>query len=365
MSSLDAAFDARRNALNSIRLALASAVIFRHAQVITGGSTDAARWNDQLLGQLPVDGFFAVSGYLIAGSWIRSPNVKVFLLARAARVYPAFWVCLAITAFIFAPVAMMAEGRGWSEPFLGGDGSFAYLLKNFSLIMVQNDIAGTPSSVPWPGDWNGSLWTLKWEFLCYMGILVLGVTGLLTRRWFAILGFGAAWSIALIVCLGGPDKGSIADLTRFVLMYAAGVLLHRYADRVPARWALVALSVGVVSLSGLFVEEYRLVAAIPLAYALVTAGVLIQIKPLRLPNDISYGVYIYGFAVEQLLAYTEAVGLWSFWFACVATVLTVPMAMASWFLVEKPVQTAVKRHRDRGRAKVSSGTSTATRGGNR
>ncbi len=52
-------------------------------------------------------------------------------------------------------------------------------------------------------------------------------------------------------------------------------------------------------------------------------------------NDISYGIYIYGWPVQQLLAMMGLTWLPPGVFFVVATAVTMPMAAASWFLVEK------------------------------
>lgn len=121
-------------------------------------------------------------------------------------------------------------------------------------------------------------------------------------------------------------------VTRFALVFSAGAMIYLYHGKIPARWSLVALCAGLVVVTGLL-PNYRVYAAIPLAYAVIVSGALLK-RP-RLRNDISYGIYIYGWPMQQLLAVAGLTWLPAGMFFVLATVATIPLAAASWFLVEK------------------------------
>jgi peptidoglycan/LPS O-acetylase OafA/YrhL len=110
--------------------------------------------------------------------------------------------------------------------------------------------------------------------------------------------------------------------------------LYQFRDKVPARWWLVALCAALVVASGLL-PNYRIYTALPLAYAVVTSGALLKVERLWLRNDVSYGVYIYAWPVQQLLAMAGLAWLSPFPFFLAATAVTVPLAVVSWVLVEK------------------------------
>ncbi len=95
------------------------------------------------------------------------------------------------------------------------------------------------------------------------------------------------------------------------------------------------LAVGLTCVSALL-PNYRIVAALPLAYVLIVTGGTAKSPIWRLPNDISYGLYIYAFPVQQVLAGMGAISLGIGWFALLSLIATVPLALASWLLVEKP-----------------------------
>ena len=194
------------------------------------------------------------------------------------------------------------------------------------------------------GAWNGSLWSLPWEVMCYLAVAGLGVVGLARRRWVspAILAL-AVVGATLLPPLTFPGVWTIPQLiVRSAIMFSAGALLYQWRDAIPARWSLVAVSVVIVLVAGLL-PDYRVVAALPLAYAVVVSGALIHNKRLRLRTDLSYGVYIYAFPTQQMLAVCGLASLNPFVFFVVAAIATLPLAAASWFLVEKPAMSLKSR----------------------
>ena len=127
-------------------------------------------------------------------------------------------------------------------------------------------------------------------------------------------------------------------------MFAAGALLYHFRDVIPARWSLVAVSV-VIVLAASLLPDYRVVAAVPLAYTVIVSGALLRNKRLRLRTDLSYGVYIYAFPIQQLLVICWLGSLNPFVFFGVATIATLPLAAASWFAVEKRAMSLKSRLR--------------------
>ncbi|NTY62696.1 acyltransferase family protein [Mycolicibacterium sphagni] len=329
---------------------MATGVIVWHSWPLTG-RTFSFEPAHQLLRDGFVDGFFTMSGFLITWSWFRNPRLRDYFGARALRILPGFWVCLVITAFVIAPIAVAIQG-GSAMKLLGSIAPIRYVLADSALLMQLNDIAGTPQGVPWPGTWNGSLWTLFWEALCYFAIAALGITGLLRRRWLipTLLALALIWTARLpaqnVLAERPPDPQRPIDpatiavfmeqaASRFAVMFLAGALLYQLRNVIPARWSLVAVCV-VIVLGASLLPNYRMLGAIPLAYALIVSGALLRKKWLNLRTDLSYGVYIYAFPMQQLLVICGLAFLNPLVFALIATTVTLPLAALSWFVVEKP-----------------------------
>ncbi|WP_025737550.1 acyltransferase family protein [Mycobacterium genavense] len=343
---LGQAFDPRRNALNALRLAMAIEVILWHSFPVRGGALPATPVR-QLLFSVGVDGFFAISGFLITASWLNHPKLRSFLAARALRILPGLYVCLVVTALVIAPIGVTMQGGSAARLLLSG-APFEYVVKNSAVALLQLDIGGTPSGLFYPAVWNGSLWTLIYEMVCYVAVVALGLAGFADRRWTSLALLALA--LVLATCLPPltyPGTWSNAQcIARFAVMFAAGAVMYQWRDVIPARWSLVALSI-VIVLAASLLPDYRLIGAVPLAYALIASGVLIHDKHLRLRTDLSYGVYIYAFPVQQLLAIAGLVSLNPVVFAFLSTMATLPLAALSWFLVEKPAQTLKSRLRQK------------------
>jgi len=330
--TLELVFNPKLNALNAIRLLLAASVIVAHSWPLTG-----REFSGHLI-TLGVDGFFILSGYLIAGSWARRPDWRAFLLARARRILPGFWVALLVTAFVLAPVGVALHGgNGWK--LISSGESISYVAQNAALYIFQHSIGNTPSGVPYPGVWNGSLWTLQWEAFCYLGLLALGLTGLLARKWVVPVLTVGCWALYMAL-QGRLDADSfvlsrLADGLRFALLFLAGVLIFKIGRRLPVTWPIVTLAAALF-VGSLFLPDYRTLGVWPYAYLLVSVGALTKVRWLTMRNDLSYGLYIYAFPIQQVMAGTILASLPVAAFAGFAVAFTIPLAAASWFFVEKP-----------------------------
>lgn len=330
--AFSAVFDPRQNALNALRLLLAVSVILWHSFPITGRDIGFAPLR-QLLSHVGVDGFFTISGFLIVSSWVRAPRTATFLRARVLRIFPGFWASLVVTAAVIGPLVLVATGEG----LVGGywRDAVSYVGRNAGLWVAQYDIAGTPAGVSFPGVWNGSMWTLFWEFLCYLAVLGLGLTRLLQRRFTVPAAFVVLTLTTLATAYGPIDNYWLTLGSRFGLPFVAGALVYHYRDRIPVRGRFLALA-AVLVLASCWLPDYRVVAALPLAYLMLSVGALGRHPRLRFRQDLSYGTYIYAFPLQQALALAGAARLGVLLFAVASLALTLPFAAASWFGIEKP-----------------------------
>jgi peptidoglycan/LPS O-acetylase OafA/YrhL len=316
----------RDNALNGIRLVLAGFVVVDHSFRAATGRPGP--WPS--IGGFGVDGFFAISGYLIAGSRSRM-GMRPFLWRRALRLMPAYWVVLVVTALLIAPLSAVLSDRGYSW-----SSAVSYVVRDSMLFMLQMGIDGTPAGVPYEGLWNTSTWTLPIEAAAYIFFgLVVAMPGFGRRA--AAATCLALSSASLVLVLAGAGLTPIADLTRLWSFFAAGVLLWRLRQSLPgSRWSVAgAATVVMVSL----VADNRLylaVAPVPLAFVLLWLGSRLPVR-VGSRNDISYGLYLFAYPLQQLMivgGIAAAVG--PYWFVVVSIAMTVPVAWASWLFVEQP-----------------------------
>jgi peptidoglycan/LPS O-acetylase OafA/YrhL len=327
------AFHSRRNSLNALRLFLAVLVIVSHSSPINGFGGDPG-FGDLSPGSFGVYGFFAISGYLIIGSRLNAHSFVDYFWRRALRIYPAFLICLVVVAFVFAPVSLF-----WSGGPLDAASAGNYVLNNVGLFIKQWGIKGTLDSVPFIGSWNGSLWTLFYEFVCYLAI---GIAASIIPRRFLKPALGAAVILAMgfmvlnSITRTGAEFPILLEVIHLGGFFAAGAALYLWRETLPSHWALAALSFVAIFVTAHFGLS-RALATIPMAYLMMYLGARLPLHRIGAKNDISYGMYIYAFPVQQLIV-TALPGqqLSQPGYILLAIVATVPLAMASWFAIEKP-----------------------------
>ncbi|MER5373865.1 acyltransferase [Streptomyces sp. NPDC002553] len=353
----------RDNSLGFLRLILATAVVVSHARALGYGGKEYGRdfSGEQLsLGTLAVYGFFVLSGLLVTRSGLRLP-VGRFLWHRALRILPGFWVCLALTAFVAAPlhywhVHSTLDGIG------GPTGPIRYVQANWVIATREYDISGLMDyersrGVTHAAAYNGSLWTLRHEALCYIGVALLAVTGILARARRAVvlitvvLGWLVVRQAIHTPYWGGPVQagylrtfwlpliGAVTPAFMFYLglAFCLGMLGELYKKHVPVSDPLALVSFAV--LLGSLRYGYFYVVGIPaFAYALLWLAIRLPgaFRRIGTRNDYSYGIYIYGFLVQQALAVAGCTRFGLTVYFLLTMALTLPLAVASWHLVERP-----------------------------
>jgi peptidoglycan/LPS O-acetylase OafA/YrhL len=332
---LSEAFNPDRNSLNAIRLVLAATVIVSHSWPLGGFGPDP-RWGDQNLGEWAVAGFFAISGYLILASRLRSASIWKYFWLRFLRIYPAFIVCLVVVAFVVAPLSALIDGKNGYDP----GSAFAFVYKNAALLINQFGIDGTLTTTPYSGAWVGPMWTLFYEFLCYIWVGLL-VT-IAPRKWLGPILIGV-----LVICAAACIYATIAHwdissrpvrVLRLSGYFAAGALLFAYRKRVPVSAQLAIIAVLLVAVTMAF-GVFRIAAGLPLAYVMMYLGARLPLSRVGEHNDVSYGLYIWAFPVQQILALTILrLNLPLVVYIAASIAVTIPLAWASWLLVEKPTK---------------------------
>lgn len=343
-------FDPRCNSVNALRLGLAGLVLLSHTLKLHGGSDplEPITRGGPDMGTIAVDGFFALSGYLITQSYLTSPSVGRYVWRRALRILPGFWVCLLVTAVVFLPAAQLL-GYGTMAGFpLGGERSAtSYVLGNAGLFIQQFEVRGLYGGEPV----NGSLYTLFYEFLCYLALIGLGLTGLLThRRRLLLVIAGAVWAGFLIDLLTGGALTGDSELLRIAArlapMFLAGVILRIWSDRIRltgsgglGALAVLAAGVGAAGLAPFPFGStlvYMLLAPPAVAYLVMLLGVRPELAGIGAKRDLSYGLYVYAWPVQVTLLLLGAAQWPLLVYLAAALAGSLTLALASWTVVESP-----------------------------
>lgn len=316
-----------RNNFNSIRLIAAWLVIYSHAWAITGtaGNDHLARLTiAKSAGAFAVDVFFVISGFLVAASLERR-SWRDFLVARALRIYPALIVCALATVFVLGPLVTSAADY-WRDA-----ATWRYLWANATLWRAEFWLPGVFETLPRTAV-NGSLWTLPIEGRLYLALLVAGALGMLRP-----MRYLPAWTLAIAGACGfalwrAPLPEHLSYLIWVTSFFITGTLVWVWRERIRLSWPLL---IGLLILAGL-ARDTR--AFEPAYFALVVYGTFWLGFAPRLPrierNDLSYGVYLYGWPMQQLALLAGATTVASNIIA--ASVAAFACAALSWFCIERP-----------------------------
>jgi peptidoglycan/LPS O-acetylase OafA/YrhL len=325
----------RVNNFDAIRLLGAVLVLVGHAYPLFGrDATNPLIWGThiQVAGLIL---FFSLSGYLIATSWNLDSRLLPYLQKRSLRIFPALIVVTLASMFVLGPVlSRLSVGDYLANPNL-----WQYL-KNIVLSPVYA-LPGVFETTPIPNAVNGSLWSLPAEFACY---LFVPLVALLPFRFrapaFVVLAVAAGVASTLLttnavrVVIWGTD---LAQATSVWPYFMIGAAIAYAGKTLPLRLdvALVALIAGGLA-SSVFpaAEMYIWWAVLPyVAIALGSARTPVISRAGRY-GDISYGLYLYAFPVQQSLIIiaprlTFAVSV------ILTLIISSVLAFASWHLIEK------------------------------
>lgn len=287
-----------------MRLIAALLVVVSHTFPLAGQPALTIRGVEDL-GALGVSVFFVISGYLVAASYIRDP--KSYLLKRVLRIEPGLIASLVVTVVLLSFVTTAPQAEYWRAGAL-------YIVRNALLYPATYELPGVFQGLAMAGVVNGVLWTLRLEFTFYL------VLWAIRARLPLVLALLGACTAAFVVMSFTHPNWADDRVTRIVflaarngLLFFAGAAVQLLAWRIPV-WLGAGSAVAFPFVG-------------PLALPTAVLGLA---RPGKLPADLSYGVYIYAFPLQQLLAAHGQLNV------ATAVLAVVPFALMSWFLIERP-----------------------------
>lgn len=333
--TLGEALDNPVNLLTPVRLLMALGVLLGHSYVnfLGDSAPEPLILFNITISYAAVNGFFILSGLLITRSFDRRPDIVRFIVARALRLFPALIVLSLLAAFLFGPIfTELSPMAYFTDP-----GTWRYVCD----VLTFGDTSGGPPQIfqnnPWPGEFSASLWTLRYEVMAYAGSLILGIAGL-SRTRTRVLSVFILSVLAFIVVRIVPDMlpAPFLDLTRLASAYLLGAVLYAWRDQVRISVPL-ALAVTVVAMVFGPTSSYEIMLNFALAawILVIGFGLPARFAPLSRIPDLSYGIYIWQWAVMQSLNH---LGLANDPYTMMAMALPISAGIAalSWFFVEKP-----------------------------
>lgn len=201
-------------------------------------------------------------------------------------------------------------------------------------------MAQTLANVPYPHVWNGSLWSLYYEFWCYIiiGVFLSWPTTRL-KTWPTLLIFALSVAAQANIAHIAPYFGNNPDivlLARMLPYFLGGTVIYVCHRHIIYRWyiALPLLIVAVLAIH--FLPGFGKQLAAPLvAYIVLWLGLVLPSPRFVQVHDLSYGMYIFAFPISQLMVVFGLHHQGFLLYLTVVTLLTVTMAAASWFGIER------------------------------
>jgi peptidoglycan/LPS O-acetylase OafA/YrhL len=339
-ATLADATQGRENNFNLLRMMAATAVLFSHCFVLATGKDEHQPFYVHLggitLGSLAVDVFFVISGFLVCGSLLARQDVWAFWKSRLLRVYPGLIASIALT--LITAVVLLEAGQ--YSRFFSSKELWLFIAKDLTLLFgAQTKLPLVLDDVPYKAVMNGSLWTLPYEVRLYLGLGLLwywiqrlGQRSVLVTLERAVT-LIALTTVVVYVVVADQTKASL----RFTAFFSCGVAFYVHRQRIPLRFdwfvaCIAALAASVVYTSWFF-AIYTLVLPyliLYVAYARVSA-----FRAYNRVGDYSYGMYIYAFPVQQVIAKTLP-GISAWQMLPLAFAVTLLLAAFSWRFVEAP-----------------------------
>lgn len=342
---------------DAVRFGLALLILFIHTSLLNPdpaleGAPIApfvpiARW---AIDFAAVPMFFALSGFLVAASVERLP-LGQFLLNRGLRIFPALGVEITLSALVLGPLlTSMTLGAYLSDPQFP-----RYFLNIVGLIHYE--LPGLFLTNPQPAIVNGALWTVPHELSCYALLTGVVLVGLYKRRALLLAATVALFAVSIVVFLCGltgfalPHQEQLNYLfvtrgaARLVPLFLVGILIYRYRHAVPYRWhyalgaAVLYFGLAAFGSPDWLANPVFMAATAPLlGYVVIYLGLSPALKmDLLRGRDYSYGVYLYGFPIQQALLHLFP-GIHDVTqFFLLSAAASLAMAAFSWSFIEKPI----------------------------
>lgn len=292
------------NNFDFVRLLLASLVLLGHSCALAENP-----WNSQYVVYMAagsVSVFFTISGFLICQSVQRADSLRTYFQNRLLRLYPGLIVLLLLTALFIPFVYHNPDVR-----LLDNQMFLHFIPKNLTLFHQQMVIAGVFGSNPYPYFIDGSLWTLPYEATCYMLFALLFFIRRKTRviRYLLLGLFLLVFFLNSLFGFGIFSEKAFLDiqlsrLLQLSMYFTLGAALAVWNMPGILRKVCLVLPFLLFVTAQIFGMQLALSTWIILSgsIALLLFGQMSSrgIRDLsgRI-GDPSYGIYIYGFVVQQ------------------------------------------------------------------
>jgi peptidoglycan/LPS O-acetylase OafA/YrhL len=335
----------RGNGFTFLRLVLALCVLYAHSFAF--GPVTEPLWrlsNGTLaISGIAVDGFFVISGFLVWRSMLASASPWTYLAKRGLRLLPALVTVTVLSVLMGAVLTSLGPAEYWTHPQLW------YFLSNpFWMLRggVDFNLPGLFTEHPVHAV-NVSLWTIPYEIFFYLLLLLAFLVPRNAKVLVPLLGMVYLLAFTIIqldVSYIFPHTSFELDrIARLSPFFVGGAIIAQVsAERWFAKpWVFLSTLTVLILATALFdpSDAFWYILLPPLVIGCAFLPFWANTGSFRI-TDISYGVYLAGWPVQQLMFSTFGLTDWSMFAA--SLVVTCGYGLLSWRLVEAPAL-ALKR----------------------
>lgn len=333
------------NNFDFARLLAALFVLYGHQYGLLGHN-EPTLMPGQSFGTIGVYIFFSISGYLVVQSWQRDSRILPFVAKRLLRIWPGLIVATLFCAIVLGPLVSTLP---LTEYFLSPDLRTYLTTARFKIVYF---LPGVFETNPYPRAVNGSLWTIPFELRCYLALMLAGVCGLFRFRIPSLV----VTCILAIYCFTTPEAWDNYNL-RLGLFFATGVCLHLFSEWKQNKW--LAMILLLATGGALLKDQPNLAAWLLIPFLSIAIGSM-STPVLRRAGrfgDLSYGIYIYAFPVQQFFIWlTQKNPLHFGWYFTITFFSVILFALLSWHIVEQPALKLKPRGRQPNAEEMASAT---------
>jgi peptidoglycan/LPS O-acetylase OafA/YrhL len=333
------------NNFNFLRLIAACMVVLTHSYPLTG-KVESDLISQLTLGtlsfsHLAVSIFFCISGFLITKSAINSKHFLSFFGKRILRIIPALFIVLLLESFVLGPFVTSLS----LKTYFSNSQTYGHLLS--SLLYVQNYfLPGVFDENPQHAV-NGSLWTLMYEFSCYFICFIIVQSSLIKKKMVLtsillgllfiriLLGDKFFWFNYSTPYLLGHN---ILYSFEWFFYFLCGMIYYLYFKSININFKLVIFLLLIYSIFILLdfegmlkIMNYILIPTLIFFFAFIKG----KLNSFGKKADLSYGIYLYAFPIQQLIVYLFHEKIEMELLSLLTIIMSIPLAFLSWHLIEK------------------------------
>lgn len=323
------------NNLDLIRIILASIVILGHTIAING---DTDYWLDPIgyffpytySGGLSVKIFFFISGLVVTNSYLKNDSAIYFIISRVFRILPALLFLLLISVFIVGPIF---TNFSLSEYFTNQN-NFSYIWKNM-IFNTKYTLPGLFTNNFLKSSINGSLWSLRYEIDCYFLLMSAFLLIKNKRKLF----FNIIFIIIVIdyiippkIIFGGFLNNPDAYYLPLSFAYGSFLAINSNELEINLEIIIISFLIYLIFKNSSYNELLLIIAFCNFTVYIASRKFILNLKP---KYDISYGIYLWGFLIQQIVYFILG-QIYAGLHFIIALIASIIMGYISFLYIERP-----------------------------